>query len=81
MKNRLPAVGIPALSLSVSAQQPPRADGQRQQIPPPPVRERTPLQMQIDKGNTPLAPSTDNVKITVSRRRVTGAKTFLRTKS
>jgi hemolysin activation/secretion protein len=76
MNSKLIAIGVLALSQSVLAQQPPTAGGQLQQIPPPPVPERTAPEIRIDKDRPPPAPAAADVKMTVTSLRVTGAKVY-----
>ncbi len=76
MKIKLLAIGVLALSQSAFAQQPPTAGGQLQQIPPPPVPEKTAPEIRIEKGTARSAPAIDQVKITVKSLRVTGAKVY-----
>lgn len=76
MKTKLLAVSALALSQSVFAQQPPTAGGQLQQIPPPPVRERSAPEIRIEKRDAPAVPAGDRVKVVVNTLRITGAKVY-----
>ena len=75
-KIKLCTVALLALSQSAFAQLPPSAGGQMQQIPPPPVQQRIPPQIQIDRGRAPAVPASSDVKIIVDKLRVTGQTAY-----
>lgn len=76
MKIEVLTIALVALSQSVFAQQPPSAGGQIQQIPPPPIQQRTPPEIQIDKGGAPTLPVADDVKIIVNKLQVSGQTVY-----
>ena len=75
-----PQVFIPfallALVQAASAQQPPSAGGQMQQIPPTPVAPRAAPEISIQPQAAPASEASDAVKITVRALRVTGAQVY-----
>ena len=65
-------VALATLSQMVSAQQPPSAGSQIQQIPPAPIPQRAAPGIRIEPGNAPAAPAADAAKIAVNALHVTG---------
>jgi len=76
-KIKLLTVAVLALSQSAFAQLPTGAGGQMQQIPPPPVQQRIPPEIQFDKGRAPVVPAAGgDVKIIVDKLQVTGQTVY-----
>ena len=76
-KIKLLTVAVLALSQSAFAQLPTGAGGQMQQIPPPPVQQRIPPEIQFDKGRAPVVPAPGgDVKIIVDKLQVTGQTVY-----
>ncbi|MBC7470890.1 MAG: ShlB/FhaC/HecB family hemolysin secretion/activation protein, partial [Ramlibacter sp.] len=75
-----PQVFVPfallALVQAATAQQPPSAGGQMQQIPPTPVAPRAAPQTSIQPQAAPATEASDAVKITVRALRVAGAQVY-----
>ena len=69
-------VALVALSQSVSAQQPPSAGSQMQQIPPVPIPQQAAPAIRIEPGNSPATPLVDEARILVSALHVTGQSLY-----
>lgn len=76
LKNKLLPLALLALSQGVLAQQMPNAGSQIQQIPPPPVPQKAPPAISIERGAAPVTSTADEAKILVRSLRVTGAKAY-----
>ncbi len=76
-KIKLFTFALLALSQSAFAQLPTGAGGQMQQIPPPPVQQRIPPEIQFDKGSAPVVPAAGgDVKVIVDKLQVTGQTVY-----
>jgi hemolysin activation/secretion protein len=65
-----------ALGQGLHAQQIPNAGSQMQQIPPVPVPQKAPPEINIQRGVAPTLPGADQTKVLVRALRITGAQVF-----
>jgi hemolysin activation/secretion protein len=75
-KTNLLPFALLALSQSLLAQQPPSAGSQLQQIPPSPVPQKSAPSIRLEPSSAPASAASDDVKITVNRLQLTGARAF-----
>ena len=75
-KKLLVNVALAAFSQSVSAQQPPSAGSQIQQLPPVPIPQQAVPAIRIEPGNPPSIPFADEARILVSALHVTGQSLY-----
>lgn len=78
---RIPAIRfwplvLIAIGHGLHAQQLPNAGSQLQQIPPPPLPQKAPPEISIQRGVAPALPTADTVKILVRTLRITGAQVY-----
>jgi hemolysin activation/secretion protein len=76
LNNKFLPFALLALSHTVFAAQPPTAGSQMQQIPVTPVPQKAAPKIEVEKGNAPAIPASDNVKIIVNSLKVTGAQAY-----
>ena len=76
LQKQLFSVALLALSQSLLAQQPPGAGSQLQQIPPPPVPQKSAPNIRLEPSSAPASAASDSVKILVNSLQVSGARAY-----
>jgi hemolysin activation/secretion protein len=75
-KSRCIPYSLLAFSASVFAAQPPSAGNQMQQIPPNLIQQKALPKVEIEQGNTAVAPGTDDLKIIVQSLKISGSQAY-----
>ncbi len=75
-KSRYIPYALLALSASAVAAEPPGAGNQMQQIPPTLILQKAVPKVEIEQGNTPAVPGSDDLKIIVQSLKITGAQAY-----